>query len=64
LNYDQFRGTLFDPVYRIFWGVFGWLALKIRKALGEKISKNIAILLYAIVLLFPLIFPFVVGWVK
>ena len=47
-----------------FWGFFGWLALKIRKALGEKISKNIAILLYAIVLLFPMIFPFVVGWVK
>ena len=47
-----------------FWGFFGWLALKIRNALGEKISKNLAILLYAIVLLFPLIFPFVVGWVK
>jgi len=48
----------------IFWGVFGWFVLKIRKALGEKISKNMAILLYAIVLLFPLIFPFAVGWVK
>tara|TARA_B100002019_G_scaffold221194_1_gene193993 strand:- start:212 stop:400 length:189 start_codon:yes stop_codon:yes gene_type:complete len=47
-----------------FWGVFGWLVLKIRKALGEKISKNMAILLYAIVLLFPLIFPFIVGWVE
>lgn len=48
----------------IFWGFFGWFVLKIRKALGEKISKNMAILLYAIVLLFPLIFPFAVGWVK
>ena len=47
-----------------FWGIFGWLVLKIRKALGEKISKNMAILLYAIVLLFPLIFPFIVGWVE
>jgi len=47
-----------------FWGVFGWFVLKIRKALGEKISKNMAILLYAIVLLFPLIFPFAVGWLK
>ena len=47
-----------------FWGIFGWLVLKIKKALGEKISKNMVILLYAIVLLFPLIFPFVVGWVE
>ena len=47
-----------------FWGIFGWLVLKIRKALGEKISKNMVILLYAIVLLFPLIFPFIVGWVE
>ena len=44
-----------------FWGIFGWLVLKIRKALGEKISKNMVILLYAVVLLFPLIFPFIVG---
>tara|TARA_B100001939_G_scaffold347077_1_gene367619 strand:+ start:1464 stop:1652 length:189 start_codon:yes stop_codon:yes gene_type:complete len=47
-----------------FWGIFGWLVLKIKKALGEKISKNMVILLYAIVLLFPLIFPFIVGWVE
>ena len=48
----------------IFWGIFGWLTIKIRKSLGEKISKKTAILLYAIVLLFPLIFPFMIGWVK
>ena len=60
-NLEALNLTLFIV---IFWGVFGWLILKIRKAFGEKISKNMAILLYAIVLLFPLIFPFVVGWVK
>ena len=34
----------------IFWGIFGGLIIKIRKSLGEKISKNTAILLYALVL--------------
>ena len=60
-NLEALYLTLFIVM---FWGIFGWLTIKIRKSLGEKISKNTAILLYAIVLLFPLIFPFVVGWVK
>ena len=60
-NLEALYLTLFIVM---FWGIFGWLTIKIRKSLGEKISKNTAILLYAIVLLFPLIFPFIVGWVK
>jgi hypothetical protein len=47
-----------------FWVIFGWLSLKIRKLLGEKLSRNRAFTLYAIVLLLPLILPFVIGWVK
>ena len=47
-----------------FWGVFGWSALKVRKTLGSKLSKNMAILFYAVVLIFPLIFPFMIGWIK
>ena len=60
-NLEALYLTLFIVM---FWGIFGWLTIKIRKSLGEKISKNTAILLYAIVLLFPLIFPFMIGWVR
>ena len=47
-----------------FWVIFGWLSLKIRKLLGEKLSKNGAFTIYAVVLLVPLVLPFIFGWVK
>jgi hypothetical protein len=47
-----------------FWVMFGWLSLKIRKLLGEKLSRNGAFTIYAVVLLVPLVLPFIFGWVK
>jgi hypothetical protein len=47
-----------------FWVIFGWLSLKIRKLLGEKLSRNGAFTIYAVVLLVPLMLPFIFGWVK
>jgi len=47
-----------------FWVIFGWLSLKIRKLLGEKLSRNGAFAIYAVVLLVPLVLPFIFGWVK
>jgi hypothetical protein len=44
--------------------MFGWLSLKIRKLLGEKLSRNGAFTIYAVVLLVPLVLPFIFGWVK
>tara|TARA_B100000925_G_scaffold143174_1_gene107233 strand:+ start:1557 stop:1745 length:189 start_codon:yes stop_codon:yes gene_type:complete len=47
-----------------FWLIFGSLSLKIRKLLGTKMSRNGAFTLYAVVLLLPLLLPFIFGWVK
>jgi hypothetical protein len=46
-----------------FWVIFSWLSLKIRKLLGEKLSRNSAFTLYAVDLLLPLLLPFIFGWV-
>jgi len=47
-----------------FWLIFGSLSLQIRKFLGTKISRNSAFTIYAVVLLVPLVLPFIFGCVK
>ena len=57
--------ALYLTLFIIGFGViFGWLSLKIRKLLGEKLSRNGAFTIYAVVLLVPLVLPFIFGWVK
>ena len=43
------------------WFIFGFLALRIRKFFGPKISKKGAILIYSLVLMGTLIAPFFFG---